>query len=379
VFQTKSSRRQKYLWNLFLNRRSVREMRTFGFGEYISGRWLSLRDKAQEEVWKLEQRDARSILLCDALRIAGYIASLAIVLSMVLSGRVSPGVFAASVTAVLGLQNAARELLTRFAKIPELALFANDYFSFIDLACDTRATASGPPAPDVLISLEDVSFRYPDSDKDAVHGVSFTLRQGESVVVVGENGSGKTTLSKLLLGVYRPTRGRRKCGEFDISVVAQDFVRYPLTVRENIGISDAGRMEDDETMRRLLRDMSLGLPDLEQQMGREFGGMELSGGEWQRLAIARALFRGSPLIVLDEPTSNLDPTAENEILNGFVRAMDGRTTVIISHRTGLCRIAQRIVVMKDGEVVETGSHAELYTANGEYTRLFDAQAGWYRD
>lgn len=213
-------------------------------------------------------------------------------------------------------------------------------------------------------------------------------------MIVGENGSGKTTLSKLLAGAYMPRTGKifydgRKTADLErkslyrhISVVSQDFMHYNFSLRENVGISDISRIQDSAAMEELLTDVAgqefmEKLGDLDVQLGREFGGKELSGGEWQKVAIARGLWKDSDIVILDEPTSALDPLMEYDILSKFVEMIRGKTSIIISHRVGVCRTADKIIVMKDGRVVECGKHEELLQKNGEYSRIWQEQAKWY--
>ena len=242
--------------------------------------------------------------------------------------------------------------------------------------------------------LENVQFSYPNAKEPALDGVNLTIRKGEKLALIGENGCGKTTLVKLLLGIYPASGGSISVDGFPladiqkdsfwkkVSIVAQDFVSYKLTLRENVGISDLERMQDNEEIHRALDEAAL--PQLAElspdtRMGREFDGMELSGGQWQKLAIARGLFRDSEVIVLDEPTSALDPKIENEILTRFMELAKDRTAVIISHRVGLCKAADRVAVMKDGRIAEIGSHEELLKAGSLYQTMWEAQASWYTD
>lgn len=213
-------------------------------------------------------------------------------------------------------------------------------------------------------------------------------------MVLGVNGSGKTTLSKLILNLYPPIRGEiqydhraslniEKGSLYSyLSVVPQNFTSYCLTLRENVAISDLKHLNDDSLVTQTLK--STGLTSLlneagglDGQLGREFGGKELSGGQWQKLAIARGFFKESQFIILDEPTSALDPLIETEILQQFIELAKDKTAVIISHRVGLCKLADRIIVMKDGRICESGKHDELIERDGEYKRLYTSQEQWY--
>ncbi|MCL2159576.1 MAG: ABC transporter ATP-binding protein/permease [Oscillospiraceae bacterium] len=387
--QAKKTRLLSYLWGLFTVRQTAKEMRVMGFDGYIMDKWRETRDEVNEEVWAVEKKDAMSLLLCDAFRIAGYGVSVVIVLALALSGRVSVGVFGAAVAAFLTLQNSMQNLLEEFGWFTERISYAQDYYSFLDMPEQKDGTMDYPGLSE-KIELENISFKYPNSENYALKQLNLIVQKGEKIAILGENGSGKTTLSKVMLGLYPPESGRvlydgAQVGDFSrdsfysaVSAIAQDFVSYNLTLRENIAISDLPRLADDTSVKAALANAGIDKgADLDEAMGREFGGLELSGGEWQKLAIARGLFKNSELIVLDEPTSALDPLVETEILSKFIEAAKDKTALIISHRVGLCKLVDRIIVMKEGEIAECGAHETLLAAEGEYAKLYQSQAKWY--
>ncbi|GAA3399462.1 ABC transporter ATP-binding protein [Paenibacillus hodogayensis] len=251
----------------------------------------------------------------------------------------------------------------------------------------------------VRVELEDVSYRYAGADELTLHGVSLTVKLGETVALVGENGAGKSTLAKLLLGLYQPTGGRmtwdgEDCGTIDrtrfrrsTSAVFQDFVRFETTLRDNVAFGVPGETLRDEAVCRALQ--TAGAEELERELldaggldGRvglvAAGGRGWSGGQWQRLALARAAVREARLLVLDEPTAALDPQHESELYHSFRRLASGRTVLFVSHRLGWARFADRIVVLRDGRIVEEGTHDTLMQAGGEYAAMFRTQAEWYR-
>lgn len=278
--------------------------------------------------------------------------------------------------------------------LPEKISFANDYFEFLDLPEEQNGNIKIDGIQNGVF-LSNVSFTYPNSEKYALKDISLSIHKGEKIVVLGVNGSGKTTLSKILLNAYPPSQGEVRydkvlSSDIDksslytyLSVIPQNFVSYNLTLRENIAISNLEHLNDDSLIEHSLK--LSGLPtlldevgSLDQQLGREFGGKELSGGQWQKLAIARGLFKSSDFIILDEPTSALDPLLETEILQQFIEIARNKTAIIISHRVGLCKIADRIIVMKDGKICETGTHDELIekTENiGDYILLKSSGIG----
>jgi ATP-binding cassette subfamily B protein len=249
------------------------------------------------------------------------------------------------------------------------------------------------------IRFEAVSFAYPETDRPALEEIEFTLRAGEHVALVGRNGAGKSTLAKLLLGLYRPTRGRIIVDGIDLdeidprwwrlqtTAVFQDFVRYELTVRENIGFSDPDRLADVEAIERAAgrggaAELIAGLPSTyDTTLGRAYDerGQDLSVGQWQKLALARAYMRESAtVLVLDEPTSALDARAEAEVYRSFHKQARGKSAIFISHRLVSARTADRILLLDAGRIVEQGSHAELMRRAGLYARLYATQAGWYQ-
>lgn len=392
--QAKKARRLDYLWGLFHNKQAIKEMRVMGFGNYLAEKWTETRDEVNEELWQQRSKDAKSLLFCDTLKIIGYGLSVFLALKLVLNASISIGVFGACIAAFKAMQEATETFLINLGKMPEMIAFANDYFEFLDLREDENGETK------ILgikkqIQVANVSFTYPNSEDAALKNISLEISKGEKIVVLGINGSGKTTLSKLILGVYSPCKGQIYYDNIPlssidkyslythVSIVSQQFVAYNLTLRENVAISNLSQMNDDALVICALKQSNLEPLLLEHegidtQLGREFNGRELSGGEWQKLAIARGLFRPSELIVLDEPTSALDPLIETEILQQFIEIAKDKTAIIISHRVGLCKLADRIVVMKEGQICEIGTHSELIQAGGEYTRLYMAQEQWYR-
>lgn len=392
--QSKKTRRMNYLWSLFQNRQTVKEMRVMGFDGYLAKQYETVRDEINEEVWQHNRKESASMFFCDALKIIGYGVSVLIALSLTMKGAISIGVFGACIAAFKSVQEKAKDFLYDAGHLPEKMAFGRDYFDYLDLD-EEHSGDQELTGPLNAVSLSGVSFRYPGSETDALHEVSLTIHRGEKIVVLGVNGSGKTTLSKILLGLYPPAEGTVLYNEQDgqnlkksslysrLSVVPQNFTSYHLSLRENIAMSDLSRLSDDEALGQSLA--MAGLPalraevgGLDVQLGREFGGAEFSGGQWQKMAIARGLFRDSELVVLDEPTSALDPLVETEILQQFLQAAKDRTAVIISHRTGLCKAADRIVVMKEGQICEVGSHEALMARGGEYAKMYQMQAEWYQ-
>lgn len=391
--QTKQVRTQDYLWGLFTQKESVKEMRTMMFEGYLKDKWTQVRDEVLDDTHGFNMRMYSRMFLCDIAKLSCYAICIALSIYLMQTGNISIGQFGACIAAFIAMQTMAQTLAQQISEMNLRAEFAGDYYSFFD----NRPEQDGDTTYTGLktcIKVKNVSFRYPGSRKPVVDDVSISICKGERIVIVGENGSGKTTLSKLLAGVYSPEGGSiqydgqsidtfiKESFYKSISVISQDFVRYYLSMRENIGISMPDRIHDDERLTKTARAADIDgivqqVGGLETQLGREFDGVELSGGEWQKVAIARGLFKDSELIILDEPTSALDPLIEHEILSRFLDASQGKTAIIISHRVGLCRFADRVLVMKEGRVVEDGKHQDLLRLNGEYARFWNEQAKWY--
>lgn len=243
------------------------------------------------------------------------------------------------------------------------------------------------------IVLKDITFRYPEAERDCLNGISLKIRSNELVAVVGENGSGKTTLSKVLMGIYKPDRGEvviggRKMGKGhhcfpNISAVFQKFNRYKLNLEDNIVISDLSHKEGyTDALDKV--DQNLHIDD-QVILSRDFDGIDLSGGQWQKIAIARGIHRNAEdlqipkIMVLDEPTSAIDPMQESGLYHTFLNIAKNKTCIIITHRLGLARIADRVIVLKDGKIVENGNHQELLEEKGEYFKMWSAQAQWYHE
>ena len=391
-YQAASERKRDYLYHLFGDKRAVKELRIFGIEAYIEQKLYKTRDKMNRELWEFKKRDIGSFFLCDMLCKSGYVLSIVIAILLLLNNRLEFGVLAAALVAFTSFQMAAKYFLISLGRIPECAAFVKDYYDFIDIGEKTRGEEKFNQNFEE-IAVNHVDFSYPNAKRSAISDVSFHIKQKESIAIVGNNGSGKTTLVKLLTGLYKAQKGEIFYGEQNInslnpkefyeniSIVSQDFIKYEMSLGENVGISDWKKMGDTEKIRELLKKMEL--PEfsdedsLEQPLGSEFGGRELSIGQWQKLAIARGMFKKSSMIVLDEPTAALDPIMESNILKMFLQIAKEKTAIIVSHRIGICREVDKIIVMKNGGVAEIGNHKELLERKGEYYQLYKMQQKWY--
>ena len=393
--QTPMARRRDYLWSVLTGKDTVKELRMMQTENYIKELWTSARDEVLEQDFAFAMKSSNIFLFCDLFRLFGFAASIALSVYFAGNGIISVGQFAACISAFSAMQFMTEQLIGMVTEQNKKADFAGDFYDFFD---NTTETEGDKPFGGFMqdIAVKNVSFAYPTGNSDVLHDVSFTIHKGERVVIVGENGSGKTTLSKIISGVYEPKSGEILYDGNDIktferdsfyrrfSVISQDFVKYQFTMRENIGMSTPNQIHNDEKLMQSAKSANVEpiirrIGGLDTQLGREFNGVELSGGEWQKVAIARGLNKNADIIILDEPTSALDPLVEYDILKKFIDLTEGKTSVIISHRVGLCRFADRIIVMQDGCVVGNGSHEELLRNNAEYTRIWNEQAKWYAE
>lgn len=379
---------------------TAKEVKIFGLNGFLIDRYRLLAADFYQANRVLAIRRAGWGGVLTALGTLGYYAAYALIVFRTLTGQFTIGDLTFLAGSFRRLRTLLEGLLIGFTQTASQALYLDDLFSFFDVQPEILSPPDPRPFPAQLrdgIVFENVGFRYPGADRWAVRSLSFTLHAGEVVALVGENGAGKTTIVKLLARLYDPDEGRilvdgHDMREYDlgqlranIGVIFQDFVRYNLSAGENIAV---GRIEarDDRARieraaeRSLASDVIAKLPQrYEQPLGRRFRkGVDLSGGEWQKVAIARAYMREAQLLILDEPTAALDARAEYEVFQRFKELSDGRTGVLISHRFSSVRMADRILVLADGRVEASGTHAELLAQRGRYAELFELQAAGYR-
>ena len=379
---------------------TAKEVKIFGLNDFLIDRYRKLAGDFYSANRSLAIRRAGWGGLLTALGTLGYYAAYALIVLRTLTGQFSIGDLTFLAASFRRLRTLLEGLLIGFTQTASQALYLDDLFSFFDVQPEILSPPDPRPFPTVLqegIVFENVGFRYPGAERWAVRHLSFTLHAGEVLALVGENGAGKTTIVKLLARLYDPDEGRVLVDGYDmreydleqlrsnIGVIFQDFVRYNMSAGENISVGRIEARNDDARIeaaaeRSLASEVIAKLPrQYDQQLGRRFRkGVDLSGGEWQKVAIARAYMRDAQLLILDEPTAALDARAEYEVFERFKELSAGRTGVLISHRFSSVRMADRILVLADGRVESSGTHAELLGQRGRYAELFELQAAGYR-
>ncbi len=408
---TPQRRQLDYLRYMGASDETAKEMQMFGLAGWLVNRFQTLAGQFYQENKKLAVRKSIISTLLSAIGTLGYYAAYVVILLRAVGGHISLGTLTFLAASFMRGRDLIQRLLMSASDIYDQSLYLKDLFDFFAMKPSIISKQDAPPIPNPIregFVFENVGFRYPGSELWAVRNLNLHLHPGERIALVGENGAGKTTLTKLLARLYDPTEGRITVDRVDlreydlasvrraIGVLFQDFVEYDLRFDENIGVGEIAEVQQylDQTRNgnpvpdsiKAAADKSLAsslLPrfpgGFSQMLGRRFdGGMDLSGGEWQKVALGRAYMRSAQVLILDEPTASLDARAEYEVFHRFSELVRGRMAVIISHRFSTVRMADRILVLNSGRIVESGTHEELVAAKGLYADLFSLQAEGYR-
>ena len=394
--QSKNKKFLDYIWSLFSKKSTVKEVRVLCADEHLKNLWRKTNISNAKEAEIFNKKEIRSKCLSDVFKTIGYVAGILFALLILSQNNITASELGVSIFLFGGLQNAISNLFFGINKFSKLTVLADNFYDFFEKykRDATEKSIEGKLLPENgSIIVKNISFKYPNSERYALENVSFDINDGENVVILGENGSGKTTLAKILLGLYMPSTGTITYGNLDffktnfqkhLVAVMQNFTKYSFTVRENIAISDYSQIENNN---RIINVLNLICPDnklfkdnLDKVIGEDFGDVNFSGGEWQKIAIARVLFKESAkIIILDEPTSALDPLSEHKILQQFLNKESKKTSIIISHRIGICKHADKIIILKKGKIFDIGTHDELMNKNPNYKKMYMEQQKWYYD
>ncbi len=396
---TAERRELDYLRFIGANNQTAKEIKLFGLTDFIAERFQNLSNDYYLLNKKLSLKQSLYGSLFNILGVLSYYGAYIYIIMRVLAGAITIGELTFLSGSFNRLRGNLQGFFSRFTRISESALYLQDYFDFIDLTIEKTPEAKTPMPKTIKqgFQINDLHFAYPGSQSEVLKGVTFTINAGEKMAFVGQNGAGKTTLIKLFLRFYEPTQGEIlldgiNINKFDVDayrkrfgVIFQDFFKYEFTLRENIAVGNISEIDNDETIgyaaskslaEQVVNEMADGL---EQRLGRRFyKGQELSGGQWQKVALARAYMKDTDIMVLDEPTSALDAQAEFDVFERFIALTKGKTSIIISHRFSTVRMADRILVLQHGRVLELGTHEELMANPKLYSELFKLQAAGYQ-
>ncbi len=398
--QTPMRRQLDYLRVLGGSKEAAKELKLFGLRNFLRDRFTGLSDEIYKENVALSRRKLIAGSLLSVVGTMGYYSAYVFVIWRTVAGALSIGTLTFLTGAILQASSNIQQIFSTLAAIGDQALFLTDLLAFFDMQPTIRSKANALPAPRPIVQgveFRDVSFSYPGNSRLVLDRINFQLHPSERLALIGENGEGKTTIVKLMTRLYDPTEGQILLDGIDlreydledlhreVGVIFQDFMRYEMTARENVAV---GRIDEINNLNLLQaaarKSMADGVIDrlpgsYEQMLGRRFEqGVDLSGGEWQKVALARAYLRDAQLLILDEPTAALDARSEFEVFRRFAELTAGKMALFISHRFSTVRAADRILVLANGKIVEEGTHDQLASLGGRYAEMFEMQASSYR-
>ena len=398
--QTPIRRQMDYLRVVGGSKEAAKELKLFGLKDFLTERFTYLSDEIYKENVGLSRRKLSAGAVLSIIATAGYYSAYVIVIWRTVTGAFSIGTWYLLSGAILQASNNIQQIFSTVSGIADQALFLTDLLAFFEMQPTIQSKPNALPAPRPIVrgfEFRNVSFNYPGSPRRILNGLNFHLHPGERVALIGENGQGKTTIVKLITRLYDPTEGQILLDGVDlreysledlyreIGVIFQDFMRYEMTARENIAVGQIDELSNLKLLqtasRKSLADEVIAkLPlQYDQMLGRRFEkGVDLSGGEWQKIALARAYLRNAQLLILDEPTAALDAKSEFEVFHRFAELTIGKMALFISHRFSTVRMADRIVVLENGNIAEDGNHEQLSRLGGRYAEMFEMQAASYR-
>ncbi|MEK5389513.1 MULTISPECIES: ABC transporter ATP-binding protein [Heyndrickxia] len=404
--QSGKLREANYIIGLFGSKQSTKEIRLFKLRDKLLQRWKEIVLTNNKKYIRILNKQNRLSVGIDAFSGLLYALALVLIVYVIKIKKLSVGNFVTTIQSLKELQFSVNRISFLVALILESSLYIKDFFEFIDYEIDNKGTInekiqlSLDNSRSIFskgISVENLYYKYPLSDTYTLNNISFVIKPKEKVAIVGDNGSGKSTLIKILVGLYQPTQGKIFFSEKEIreikdddlrknmTAIFQDFVKFAYSVKENIAFSDLDNITNEEKIKNV--GLISGVDKLVEKLPKGYdtnlgkilpNSIDISGGEWQKIALSRALFKNSNIIILDEPTASLDPKSELSIFNQFMEIVKEKTAIFISHRMASARMADRIIVMKQGEIVEEGSHEYLMKKKGEYYNMYESQASWYQ-
>ncbi|WCF10635.1 ABC transporter ATP-binding protein/permease [Paenibacillus thiaminolyticus] len=399
LLQSPNSRKAFYITHLFKAKDSIKEMKLYQTNKYLIEKWVSIYWKNANEKYNLEKKAGIMGFSFDSIGVLSVFIASALLIHISSTGKLSMGEYVALTIAISTSYGMIKTIAARISRMYEDSLIAKRLYTFLDLP-EEEGINSGQKFPEKLslgIEIRNLSFSYPGHNHPTLNNISCTISPNEKVAIVGYNGAGKSTLIKCLLGLYPVPDGTIFFDGIDINdldrtslyenmtAVFQDFVRYNLTVRENVGFGNLSKMNDDAVLEEAASkaDIDFFIDQLphryDTELGSVFiGGQDISGGQWQRIAISRAFLRESQIVILDEPTSALDPIAESHIFEKMMTITEDKIAIFISHRLSGCRLANRIFVLENGMIAESGTHQELMIEGGCYAEMFEKQSSGYR-
>ncbi|MBY0089036.1 ABC transporter ATP-binding protein [Brevibacillus brevis] len=398
---TPAGRELEYIVHLFKDRQTTKEIRVYNLTQYLKEKWKTRFQEVVKDTIKLIKMNQATKLGTETISTLTYSVASLLIVHITSSKRLTIGDFVAVGQAVQGLQNLFNQISLLFANIHNEMLYIKDLFDFLEIRTGTDTNEAEAIDFDIgvlknEINIINLSFKYDPNGRDILKNINLKIKKGEKIAVVGSNGSGKTTFAKCITGLYPIETGKVFLDGIDInkikpgslykmfSIIFQDFNRYAYSVYENIGYGDVEKVGDYEDIERIAR--LCGIDSFIQnfkekyhtRLGKRlFDGEDLSGGQWQKIALSRAMFKGSEIVILDEPTSALDPISEKNIFEEFNKMFSNKTVIFISHRLSSIKFADRIIVLKDGCLIEEGTHDELIGNKNEYYNLYHSQAEWY--
>lgn len=391
-----NKRKYNYYEKCIMDREYFKETRHLGAFSYFKNLYCRVTDLINSDIWAAEKKSGIIELSMVGLTFLGYIGILALLVYSLLKGNITVGAFGAILASMGDLFDYMEEVVCyQLSDIAEGVGASKHLIRFMEIEERKGEDCNLLGAPD--INIVNAFFRYPNAEEDSLKNINLNINPKETIAIVGENGAGKSTLVKLIMGIYEPSKGdvlisgentkrlSKKSLYENTSAVIQRFQKYKLTLGENINISDKESAYDEKKLDEAVKKSGLAMDNntftegYDTLLASEFDGIDLSGGQWQRVAIARGFYKNHSMIVLDEPTAAIDPLEETKLYKKFSEISKGKTSVLVTHRLGSAKIAHRIVVMDKGKIVQLGTHDELISVKGKYAEMYEAQGKWYSD